>query len=165
MRTGPGNGATTPEPAAPAPSRRQYAYGLGFIGFALAGIVAVPALLLGAANTCGCTTPADMAIYNAASHPVTVRWQQPGLLGTPLFGASGSQELAACTSSELVLPVGANTVTVSSSSDSEELAVDVPVGHGGYDIPKVVVRSGGTVEQLDVPLPETEIPTEGRCGT
>jgi hypothetical protein len=47
---------------------------------------------------------------------------------------------------------------------SPTAALDVPPGHGGYDIPKVVVRTGGTVERLDAPLPEAEVPVDGRCG-
>lgn len=161
MRTDTNAGATP----APGPTTRQYAYGLGFVGLLLAAIVTIPVWLIIPADTCACTTPADMAVYNADSRAITVRWQQPGLLGTPLFGHSASREVAACTSTDLVIPVGRNTVSVVSAADSAELAIEVPPGHGGYDIPIVVVRTGGTVERLDAPPPEAEVPVDGRCGT
>ena len=149
---------------AAAPTTRQYAYGLAFIGSVLAVIVGFPIWLFVTFNTCGCTIPTDLVVYNADSRPVTVTWRQPGLLGTPILGRSETVEVASCTTGDVGLAVGHDDVTVNSSHNTAGLAVEVPTGHGGYEIPILLVHEGGAIERLPAFLPDDGIPAGGRCG-
>ena len=152
-----GDSATTP-------TGRQYAYGLGFVAVFLALVVGSPIWLFVTSNTCGCVTPSDLVLYNADARPVTVSWSHPGLFGTPLLGHAETLEVAACTTADVGLTVGHDDVSIESSSATTGIAVDVPEGHGGYDIPILLVHPGGAIERLPAPLSEDRRPGEGACG-
>ena len=149
---------------ATAPTGRQYAYGLGFVALVLALVIGTPIWLFVTSDTCGCVTPPDLVLYNADARPVTVSWRHPGLFGTPLLRHSETLEVAACTTADVGLTVGHGDVTIASSSGTTDIAVEVPSGHDGYEIPILLVHEGGAIERLPAFLPDDGIPAGGRCG-
>lgn len=157
MRTSPRNGATTPEPAAPTPSRRQYVYGLGFIAVALAVVVGTPAWLFVASRTCACAQPPDLAIDNRDAEPVTVTWSQTGVFGTSLLGRSESTRVEACAGATMTLPAGAVHLAIASASAVGAFDVEVPHTYSTGPIASFTVRDGGAVDRVWGPTDTGEV--------
>jgi len=146
-----------------APTGRQYASGLGVVAVVLAVVIGTPAWLLAAARTCACAQPPDISVYNLDTRPVTVTWLQPGILGTPLLARSDGARIEACSGYSGVLPVGRVALTIDSSTATGRFDLDVPQQFPSGPIWWFAVRDGGTVDRIPGPLPDAEVPIDGRC--
>ncbi len=104
---------------------RQLAHGLGSIAL-VALVIAIPAVLLSAPWSCGCTSPVDLIVLNYAHDDATVSWQGAGLLGTPILGAAGRTTAPACATLSQTLRPGEVDVSISAGADVQSARVVVP---------------------------------------
>ncbi len=134
-------------PDTAAPKGRQFAYGLSFVGVIVALMIAIPAALLAASSSCGCTSPVDLIVLNSTHEDATVSWQGTGLLGTPILGISGSAMAAACATFSQTLRPGAVNVSIRAGGIVETVSVTVPEGdarYGGH-VATFVIGDGGRI--------------------
>src|SRR6266550_1371465 len=85
------------------------------------------ASMLAVATACG-QAPSNglLNVENAAPLPASVHWQTGGLLGTPLFGASGTEPAAPCSLYTRGFPPGNVTITVTTSTTSGSFVLEIP---------------------------------------
>lgn len=121
-----------PDASTPTPTRRQFAYGLGFVGVVVALVIAIPAAFLAASPSCACTQPADLIVLTFSHEDATVSWQGTGLFGTPILGVSGSATASACATFSQALGPGAVDVSIRAGSDAQTVRVSVSEGEARY---------------------------------
>ncbi len=131
------------------PSPRDYVHGLSAVGILLAVMIGVPIWLLVAAGpSCGCSTPVTVIVYDTSPNEATFRWESSGLLGTPIFGGSGTVPLAACSNNSEYLPAGRHQITVTTPTASRSFDLSVPWEQRSDTLLWIVIRADGAIDQV-----------------
>jgi len=86
-------------------------------------------------------------VTNASAIAGEVRWQSPGLLGTDLFPATGTEGVAGCEVYRRGFGEGHHVVRVSAGSNSLVLNLEVTAGDATNWY--VVIDASGTITQVD----------------
>jgi hypothetical protein len=123
-------------------ARGRSGYRLGCAGVvlasvALAVVVAISAAVLIPVPSCACASPLDLAVQNYSHQDASVSWSQPGILGTPLRGLSGSAVAARCTT--LIAGLRSGVVEVSVNSGGVSRTFNLHVRDALADGPAVIV--------------------------
>jgi hypothetical protein len=147
-----------------APRRRQLANGLGYVAL-VALVIAIPAILISAPWSCGCTAPVDLIVLNYAHDDATVSWQGTGLLGTPVLGVSGSASAPACATLTQTLRPGEVDVSIRAGADARTSRVTVSErqAQDGRVATFVIGADGRIAEPTDGP-PAGGYPQDPLCG-
>jgi hypothetical protein len=145
------------------PTRRQWAYGLGFTALVLALVIGIPAVLLAAGSSCACTPPADLVVLNYAHEDATLTWQGPGPLGLPVLGIWGGAIAPACSTFSQTLRPGRVSVSISTGT-VHTIAITVPDGEArnGHQA-TIVIGPDGQVSGPTDGAPSGGYPQDPLC--
>ena len=146
------------------PVRRFRASRFALLGVVVALVIAIPAVLLAAWPTCGCTSPPDLAVINYSREDASVTWRGQGLLGTGILGISGSATVLACTTYSYTLHPGPVDVSISDASDALSVRLEVPDGAGrGAHAAIIVIRADGHIAEPVHQPPAGGYPEDPLC--
>ncbi len=114
-------------------------------------VLAVGALL---AACQGPVAPSNglVTVLNSSSMTASFHWQSSGVLGSDLFGRSGTEPVAPCQPYVRGFPPGTHRITVDVGSASEHLDLDAPAS--GQVSLVIAIDKDGTITRLeDAPAP------------
>src|ERR1700690_970099 len=122
----------------------------------LSGLVFTAAVLT--ASACTQAVPAQnlfVTVSNGSKSPVSMAWQSPGLLGTPVLGGSGTDPIDACSSAGRSFGAGDQHITVTSSVGSQSFVLRGPPNGAPSVTVTIAVDATGAITELAGPAPST----------
>ncbi|HEY7941074.1 MAG TPA: hypothetical protein VID25_03940 [Candidatus Limnocylindrales bacterium] len=119
-----------------------------------------PLILLGAsvASLLGCgvggaPTNGVVEAVNLSRASASFHWQSPGLLGMPLFGATGTEPIGPCGSYVRSFGAGDQAITIGSATTSRSFILQAPAEGPQAELIIVITADGGitSVDRDHVP--------------
>jgi hypothetical protein len=95
----------------------------------------------------GGTAVNDLEVTNASAITAELSWQSPGLLGTDLFPATGTEAVAGCEVYRRGFGEGHHVVRI--SADSNSLVLNLEATADSATNWYVVIDANGTITQVD----------------
>ena len=117
----------------------------------LVAVLAIAALL---AACQGPVAPSNglVTVVNASSMTASFHWQSSGVLGSDVFGRSGTEPVAPCQPYARGFPPGTHRIPVEVGSASESFDLDAPTS--GQLSLVIAIDKDGTITRLeDAPAP------------
>lgn len=115
-------------------------------------------LLLGACQ--GPVAPSNglVSVINAGQTTASFHWQSPGLLGTDVLGASGTEPIEPCQAYARGFPPGTHRLTISLGNVRRSFVLDAPAS--GQTVLTISIGKDGTIAQSE----DGAAPTSSGCG-
>jgi hypothetical protein len=85
---------------------------------------------------------------NLSRSPASFHWQSPGLLGTPLFGATGTEPIGACGSYSRAFGAGDQTITIGSATATRSFTLRA-LAEGQPAMLVLVITADGGIASVD----------------
>lgn len=84
-------------------------------------------------------------VANLGTAEVSLHWQSPGVLGTPVLGGSGTEPIRACSLYVGGFAPGDHRLTITTARATKSFTLAAPAS--GQVVLWVVIRADGTIEE------------------